>query len=89
MVRCIDLEPDREPVGTRVQGRPVGAKGLGEDHRCAAVQQAVRLGVAGDRHRRDQSLDPGFEQDDPHPFHQRAGFGGGQPAQQCVVAHGG
>ena len=55
VVGGVDVDADREPVGVGVDSRAERAQALGEHHRGAAVEQPVGLGVALDRHRRDDA----------------------------------
>ena len=72
VVGGVDVDADREPVGVGVERRADRAQGLGEHHRRAAVEQAVGLGVALDRHRRDDPLGGDLDQLDAHLVVERA-----------------
>jgi len=72
VVRAGELDPDRAPVRPRVRVGGVGAERLGEHGRRAAVQQAERLHVPGDRHGADGALGGHLLDLDAHALHQGA-----------------
>ena len=63
--------PTESFSGQRVQRRADRAERLGEHHRGPAVQEAVGLRVALDRHGRHHPLGADLDQLDPHPVVQR------------------
>jgi branched-chain amino acid transport system ATP-binding protein len=70
----VDLDPGRDLAQwVGVQRGSDRAHGLGEHARRAAVQQAVGLGVAGHRHRRDHPFGSGLHDHDAHPLDEGAG----------------
>jgi mycoredoxin len=84
-----DLRPDGDPPLARVQRGGDGPHRLGEDHRRAAVEQPVRLGVALHRHPRDHALRRGLEQLDAHALGERAARETARLVAGDVVAGGG
>src|SRR5580700_5158468 len=72
VVRRADLDADHHPARARVQERAERSDGLREHAGRAAVQQAVRLGVALDRHGGDDPRRRRGHDRDAHPARERA-----------------
>jgi len=87
VVRAAQLDADRRSSDARVHLRGVRAERLREHRGRSAVEQAIGLGVALDRHRRHGVVCADLDELDAHaleerPFDRRHGHGG------CGVSHG-